>query len=213
MKNTLVLIIAFYSSVVFAQTTVIPDPKFEQILVDRGIDSDGQVNGQVLTTDIETIQALNLNAKDLPENEKITSLQGIEDFAALKHLDCSYNNIASLDLTKNTVLLSLHCEDNSMVSLKVNGLAQLTLLYCQNNLFVSWDPVTGEGTFYMLNLDQCPVLSMMNASNCPNLLCIQVADAAAAYASVGIYSNWIKTPTSNYTECCTCMYPGMFSGQ
>jgi len=36
-----------------AQITLIPDPKFEQFLIDEGIDSDSVINGQVLTSDIE----------------------------------------------------------------------------------------------------------------------------------------------------------------
>lgn len=214
MKYVLIFLALCCCAFAEAQTTMIPDQKFEQILVDRGIDSDGQVNGQVLTADIDTVQALNLNAANLPGNEMITNLQGIEAFAALQHLDCAYNNITQLDLTNNTQLITLHCEYNNIASLKVNGLNQLTLLYCQGNAFFTPDPVTGNPTsYYFLNLNQCPSLTMMNATNCPNLLCIQVANVMDANSAIGQYANWMKDLTATYSQCCLCVYPGQFSGQ
>ena len=41
-----------------SQITLIPDADFEQALIDLGIDSDGMINGQVFTSDIENIISL-----------------------------------------------------------------------------------------------------------------------------------------------------------
>ncbi|MGE4347393.1 MAG: T9SS C-terminal target domain-containing protein, partial [Flavobacteriaceae bacterium] len=59
MKNILYLL--FFIAVsykVTSQITYIPDQGFEQTLISLNIDSDGIVNGQVLTSDIENITEL-----------------------------------------------------------------------------------------------------------------------------------------------------------
>lgn len=79
----------------FAQITLIPDPNFEQALINLGIDSDGVVNGQVLTSDVEGVEVLDVS------NIGIQDMTGIEDFAALKELNVRHNDIASINLTEN----------------------------------------------------------------------------------------------------------------
>lgn len=53
-KNTLLLIFYFTIHSMSAQLTEIPDPVFEEALITFGIDSDGIINGQGLTSDLET---------------------------------------------------------------------------------------------------------------------------------------------------------------
>ncbi|QSS96020.1 T9SS type A sorting domain-containing protein [Psychroflexus sp. ALD_RP9] len=75
-----------------AQTTAIPDEDFEQALIDLNIDSDGIINGQVLTADIETIVELdfsNLYDSFLYNGGTITDFTGIEAFTALEILNLS----------------------------------------------------------------------------------------------------------------------------
>lgn len=64
-----------------AQTTSISDQNFEQSLINLNIDSDGIVNGQVLTADIENI--IELNFTNLFPGQ-ITDFTGIQDFSALE---------------------------------------------------------------------------------------------------------------------------------
>jgi hypothetical protein len=98
MKTLLYILLLSISTTSFAQITQIPDPNFEQALIDLGIDSDGIVNGQVLTSDIETVTSLNIN------NKGIQDLTGIEGFAALETLDVSSNQVESLSFTQNLAL-------------------------------------------------------------------------------------------------------------
>ena len=44
---------------------------------------------------------------------------------ALRHLDCSYNQLTKLDLRANTALTSLHCWTNELTSLDVIGKTSL----------------------------------------------------------------------------------------
>ncbi len=98
MKTLLYILLLSISTTAFAQITQIPDPNFEQALIDLGIDSDGIVNGQVLTSDIENVTNLNVN------NKGIHDLTGIEGFAALETLDVSFNQVESLSFTQNLAL-------------------------------------------------------------------------------------------------------------
>ena len=64
----------------YAQTTAIPDPNFEQALIDLGIDKDFTVNGKVANENIENITELKVFDK------QISDLTGIEGFIKLNAL-------------------------------------------------------------------------------------------------------------------------------
>ncbi|MDY7395684.1 T9SS type A sorting domain-containing protein [Aureibaculum sp. 2210JD6-5] len=127
---TIVFLLATLSS--FAQTTNIPDGNFEQALIDLGYDT-GAIDGSVPTDNIKNITALNVS------NRNISDLTGIEDFAALKNLNCSSNKLTNLDLTKNTALTSLYCQQNNISSLDISKNVLLTTLLCYRNKLTSLD--------------------------------------------------------------------------
>ena len=76
----------------------IPDKNFEQSLIELGIDTDGIINGQVLTSDVSGITELQLEWKG------ISDLTGIEDFVSLTNLYCGSNQLTSLDVSNNKSL-------------------------------------------------------------------------------------------------------------
>ncbi|XMO88260.1 T9SS type A sorting domain-containing protein [Algibacter sp. AS12] len=102
------------SSVCFAQTTLIPDPNFEQALIDLGYD-ESPINGSVPTEYIDFISSLDLTDKN------ITNLTGIEDFNSLTSLECSGNQIMDLDLSNNNILSALNCAGNNLSYLNVKN--------------------------------------------------------------------------------------------
>jgi len=72
----------------YSQTTKIPDENFEQALIDLGIDSDGIVNGQVLTADIVNVTELDLSVDSFNEPDySDLDITGISDFTALEILN------------------------------------------------------------------------------------------------------------------------------
>lgn len=81
----------------------------------------------ILYSDIKDITSLDLN------NENIKNLSGIEYFTSLTNLDCSNNQLTSLDLSKNTALISLVCNSNNLSNLNVSKNVVLTELMCNNN--------------------------------------------------------------------------------
>ncbi|MCD2258827.1 T9SS type A sorting domain-containing protein [Psychroserpens luteolus] len=116
-----------------AQNTLIPDSNFEQALIDLSIDSDGVINGQVLTSDIDTLIDLDVFDKG------ISDLTGIEDFAALENLYCNFNTLTSLDLTSNSALRVLRCGNNQLTSIDVSGNPDLQTLFCGENQLTNLD--------------------------------------------------------------------------
>ena len=78
-----------------SQTTYVPDDVFEQALIDQGYDD--VLDDNVVTANIDTITHLNV-VGDRTSNNNIKDLTGIESFTALKKLNCSKNQLTSLNL-------------------------------------------------------------------------------------------------------------------
>lgn len=110
----------------FGQLTMIPDPNFEQKLIDLGYDN--VLDGSVNTASIDTVNYLFVTSSN------ISDLTGIEDFTSLTSLYCGSNNLTSLDVSINTSLGYLSCNYNQITNLDVrNGNNILMSLSCQNN--------------------------------------------------------------------------------
>lgn len=109
------------------QTTAIPDTAFEKKLIALAIDTDGLVNGQILTSDAAARTTLYVN------NSNIHSLEGIEAFTSLSTLNCENNNLTALDLTQNSNLSELHCANNNLIELDLTQNLNLVNLYANNN--------------------------------------------------------------------------------
>ena len=69
----------------------------------------------------------------------ISSLSGIEYFPAITTLNCSYNLLTAIDLSKNLKLQTLVCSANQFTTLDVSKLTVLTTLSCNANFLTSLD--------------------------------------------------------------------------
>ena len=69
----------------------------------------------------------------------ISSLKGIEYFTELRVLNCSGNQLTSLDVSKNTALEVLWCNYNQLKALDVSYNTELTSLLCDQNQLTSLD--------------------------------------------------------------------------
>ena len=180
----------FQPNNLYAQITAIPDQYFEQALIDKGIDSDGIINGQVLTSDINTVTELILGF-----NFIVDDITGIEDFTALEVLDVSFSNLNVLELSNNIQLRELYCSSSDAgpsmlftsldlsnnVNLEVlfaNGLWDLEYLNLKNgnNSMLTTLILDGEfeGDLFLLE----------------DLHCVIVDDPEAASSPVLPYSSW-----------------------
>lgn len=101
-----------------------PDVNFKKYLVSL-IDTDG--DGEISLDEALSISSLTLIDK------QIENLAGIEFFVNLKRLDCSNNNILTLDVSKNHQLESLRCVENRLYVLRIEGCKNLNSLFCNDN--------------------------------------------------------------------------------
>ena len=127
------LFFLFSTSQVYSQTTSIPDVNFEQALIDNGMDSDGVINGMILTADVQSRTILNVRDKN------ISDLTGIESFTSLTSLNVGENNLMTLDLSSNTNLMNLFCYTNNLIELDLSNNLDLKVVNCSENLLESID--------------------------------------------------------------------------
>lgn len=84
------------------------------------------------------------------ESKGISSLKGVEFFTSLTYLDCSNNELTSLDVSKNTALTSLSCFSNQLTYLDVSKNTALTSLDCGYNRLTS---LNISGSTFLTNLN------------------------------------------------------------
>ncbi len=162
------LVLLLLSCIVFSQSTPIPDPNFEQALIDLGIDSDGIVNSSVLTADINAVPSLDVRGLN------IQNLSGIEDFDALAELFCDNNLLTNIDVSQNSNLQILWCDSNLLSNVDITQNPNLISLVCGNNTLTSLDVtqnprlnvlVCNNNQISSLNISQNITLSRFECGN------------------------------------------------
>ena len=107
-----------------------PDNVF-RAYVTKNYDKDG--SGYLSDSEIGEVKSIGLRA------EGISDLTGIEYFTALENIDCSMNELKSIDVSKNTALKALHCTGCRLTELDVSKNTALKELGCSSNLLNSLD--------------------------------------------------------------------------
>lgn len=219
MKNSLYIL--FFIAVSYntiAQFTLIPDPNFEQELIYQNIDSDGVVNGQVLTSDIENVTELIME-----DGYGIEDLTGIQDFTNLEKLVILYSELTELDVSQNLQLKILDCSSNNLTTLDVSSNTLLEELHIGNygidvmpfNMIQEIDLSQNPNIKILDAFDlYIKKINLKNGNNNPNMkidvsifpwgmdepdydpneirntVCIEVDDFEAAQNDLAPYSDW-----------------------
>ncbi|HET8887063.1 MAG TPA: T9SS type A sorting domain-containing protein [Salinimicrobium sp.] len=198
-----------------AQFTNIPDPLFEQVLIDMEIDSDETVNGQIATSDALDVTSLAI-LHPFGNDEWIYDLTGIEAFTNLENLQVNGTMIEELNLNNLINLKHLNVVDNMLSTLDLSNNPLLETLYLTYggdvmplNSFSGID-LSHNPNFYKLVAYGINYINLKNENNNPNMelqiratgwgyppdyivghICIEVDDENAAQNNDFPYSEWI----------------------
>jgi len=121
--------------------TYVPDDNFEQALIDLGYDD--VLDDYVLTSNISSIETLNL------DNKNISDLTGIEDFSALWGLVCSNNNLSQINISENANLTELYCSDNNLTNIDISNNLLLEKINCNDNFLNSLDISNNHNLYFL----------------------------------------------------------------
>jgi Leucine-rich repeat (LRR) protein len=164
----LLLILLYLPIIGIGQQTYVPDDNFEQELINLGYDN--VLDDSVLTANISAVDTLIINPPATGAGSSTSDLTGIEDFTALTYLDCSWNQIANIDVSQNTALTWLDCSENAQLSpfgsLNVTGLTGLTYLDCsENGGLITLDISTNTALTYLNCSGNAYALASLDVSN------------------------------------------------
>jgi hypothetical protein len=196
MKLASLFVFCLLTTHLIAQTTFVPDDILEGYLethnssgvpvtignptsMGNGISNDNYV----LTSRINNVSTLQVN------NLGINEMTGIESFTVLTSLNCSQNNLTSIDVSQNTLLQFFYCSNNNLSALNVSQNIGLKYLMCSGNNLTSLDLSSNinltnlwcdENQISSLNISQNNLLLIFNCyandltsldvSHCANLV-------------------------------------------
>ena len=117
------------SEFVEINNTNFPDPVFQQYVKDNidKADTTGQKDGRLSKAERDAVTKINIDKKNC------TDLTGIAYFANLTTLSCEHNGLKELNLEDNESLTKLYCSYNQLTTLDVSKNAKLRILQCYNN--------------------------------------------------------------------------------
>src|SRR5690606_1153284 len=227
-KKIALFVIIMISFSVKAQITLIPDSAFESYLVYAGIDSDGEVNGQILTSDAESVTEIFL------WGNSVDDLSGLEDFINLEKLTCYYlalngymgapygtinvstlvnlkeldvraSHLETIDVSNNVLLEKILIGNEGFGDVPI--ISDFTELDLSNNPSVNYvDASNFEETFTFLNMRNNEAESVYIDVSSVVLdkptVCIEVDNAVAATEGTEPYDSWDVIGNYFFSENC-----------
>jgi hypothetical protein len=224
MKKLIIILLTLVPFLTKAQVTLIPDSTFEQLLINLNIDSDGILNGQMLTSDAQNIIQLNLYTG--AGSFRILNMTGIEAFTNLELLLGSFHEFNNINLSTLTKLDTLILPSNSLktinlsnnVSLEYLHIGNYELEFAQYNLIRQLD-LSSNVELRHLDLYNLFTLERINLKNnkssqlkiilgnenetfYPYNVCIEVDDPVAATNGTAPYDTWTVLGNHYYDQNC-----------
>ena len=175
-----------------AQIVNIPDANFKAKLLAANSSNSIAINSagnnlKIDTNDdgeIQVSEALNVY-EIYVGSSNINNLNGILNFSNLKKINCSFNNINSLNLSGLISLENLECEYNQLTFLNISNLINLKKLKCDYNNLTQLN---------LLNLDNLETLSAGS-----NLLTLLITDNSLINL-INLSLNYNQFTTFNFDD-------------
>jgi len=196
MKKLILTILTVVPFITKAQVTLIPDPVFEQYLIGMNIDSDGLVNGQILTSDAQIPTQLNFGYGG---GIMMQNLTGLEAFVNVEYIEGYYNAVGNtMTLTTLTKLKTLIFPSNWINDIDLLTNTDLEYLSIGNGdlEFMQYNYI------WYLDLSNNTKLKHLNVINLFSLRKINLKNHNAN--KLEIFLGWSYSPfsnPSNYTVC------------
>lgn len=225
MKKLFLILITLAPFLTKAQVTLIPDQYLENYLVYWGHDTDGVVNGQILTSDALNVSEINF--LNLGPASYIYNLSGLNDFTNLETFKLSNNSLNTVNFTNLSKLKTLYFDTNQLVTFDVTPLIALEELeindtaadapYCQIRE-LNFSSSTNFKSLYVFRLPYLELINMRNNTansveiiiNWGGEICIEVDDYEAATNGMSPYDTWSITldgvttyPNYYFSDNCT----------
>ena len=144
-----------------------PDKTFRQY-VKR---FDKNKNGILSNSELKAVTVINVEGKE------IRKIEGIQYFTSLKKLNCSFNPLTKIDVSKNKKLIKLDCSATDVKKLDLSKNALLVTLNCS------------ECYLTKLDVTHCPLLKELNCDG-NRLTKLDVRkNPALKYLYVGSYTS------------------------
>lgn len=164
-------------------SSAFPDPAFLGWVRKQDTDGDGFLS----QTEREAVTRMDLRKLGIQD------LSGLEYFPALEYLNCSENDLVSLELADFPALTSLTCNENSRLSeLILSGVPTLEQLYCFDSSLSHLD-LHGLPNLTYLAWGGSP-LEELDLSGNPNLHTLHVLGAISPRPTCPTTKSW--------TRCC-----------
>ena len=142
--------------------TNFPDANFREFV--KQYDTDG--NGSFSDEELAKVTTIYCSSK------KLTSLQGIEYFTALRELKAEYNQLTYLDVSKNIALEKLELRDNRLTSLDVSKNVALKDLGLYSNELTHLDVSNNTALINLVcNYNELTSLDVSNNTALETLYC------------------------------------------
>lgn len=224
MKKIITILLTLAPFLTKAQVTLIPDTQFEAKLINMGIDSDGVINGQILTSDAQNTTNLNLS---YAIGYGISNFAGLGAFSNLEYFETSYNNTQIVDFSNLTKLKKLVFFTNGIPTIDVSNNTELDRLVIGNgaldlyphNLIQKLDVSNNNKLEYIgaFNLYSLKWINLRNHTapkifielgnemnpEIPYNVCIEVDDPTKATNKQAPYDKWTIQGKHYFNDVCT----------
>ena len=191
MKKIFLILITLVPFLGKAQVTLIPDWRFEQRLIDLSIDSDGTINGQIITNDAESATSLSIGTSG------IVDLTGLNAFINLEKLSTYYTSIhiptdangysGVLDVSMMPNLKELDARASNLISIDLSNNPLLEIVKIGNEVFIGDVWIVNE--IKKIDLSNNPNVNFVDAYNLFGLEFLNMRNNAAQVVGIRLGNN------------------------